>query len=478
MTTKTWSRLSPMDASFIWFENADTHMHVASVQIHEAGPLRLSDGRLDFDRIREYVESRLHMIPRYRQRLLFSPVPGELIWIDDERFNIDYHIRHSRLPEPGNLRQLKRTAARILSQQLDRGKPLWEMWVIEGLDDDRFAVVSKVHHCMVDGVAGSELLSVLMTPEPTHKIEPPPVWKAQSAPSRAQLMLDQAGSLLAAPVRVAEWLRDLATDRNQAQQQLAEQLRALGRMARDGMVPASNTPINQPIGSHRRFDWVKIDLDRNPRINRVAEASVNEVVMANVAGAMRRYLERSRDTQVDGLDFRVLAPVSVRKDSEHGEMGNHVSAWIVPMPIGEPDPLERLRQIHETTVVLKRTRQATGAEVLTQAMSWTGSALLSQGSQLMAYGQPFNMVVTNVPGPPVPFFLLESRVLEVIPMVPLMGTLATGIALFSYDGVLHWGVTGDWELVPDLHDVVLALEHSYAEMLEAVDGLEVSAAAS
>jgi diacylglycerol O-acyltransferase len=459
-----YSRLSALDGSLIAFEDATAHMHVASVQIFDAKPLTLPQGGLDLERMEAFTLSRLHLIPRYRQRLMTSPISGELLWIDDDRFNIHYHLRHSRLPRPGTIRQLKRTAARILSQQLDRGRPLWEMWLIEGLEDDRFAVVSKVHHCMIDGVAGSELLATMLTPEPTSEIEEPPAWHPRRAPTRLALVVDQVNRLLRTPGRAAGWLLDVALDRDHAQHELAEGLRATGRVLSQALSPASNTPINQPIGPHRRFDWLSMDLEGIRAIKRKADASVNDVVLAIVAGAMRHYLHRCRQTRLEGLDFRVMAPVSVRRDENRKELGNHVSSWLVGLPLDEPDPLVRLRKLHETTSELKRTRQAAGAEMLTEAVAWTGGSLLSQGSRLMALGQPFNMVVTNVPGPQVPFYLLEARMLEVIPMVPLMGTLCVGVALFSYDGMLHWGVTGDWERVPDLHEIVLALDDAYDEL--------------
>jgi WS/DGAT/MGAT family acyltransferase len=241
-------------------------------------------------------------------------------------------------------------------------------------------------------------------------------------------------------------------------------------MLSSGMERTSNTPINQPIGPHRRFDWIAMDMDRIKAIRHVSGSSINDVVLAIATGAIRSFLQRNRHMSVEDLDFRVMAPVSVRREDEQDGMGNHVSAWIVRLPIAEPEPLVRLQTIRETTAELKRTRQAQGAEILTEAVAWTGPAFLSLGSRLMSLGQPFNLVVTNVPGPPFPLYLLESRMLEVIPMVPLMGTLTTGIALFSYDGQLYWGVIADRDRVPDLHDLVLALDEAFEELANAAKG--------
>jgi len=461
-----YDRLTALDTAFLDLEGPSVHMHVGSVGIFERGPLA-ADGGIDFERILAIAESDLRRAPRFRQKLARVPVSGHPVWVDDEHFNLAYHVRHTALPVPGDERTLKRLTGRIMSQKLDREKPLWELWVIEGLGGDRVAVHSKVHHCMVDGVSGAELISALLTSEPVEKADAPAVWTARPAPGRLELALGEVSRLGRAPLRLGEALLDLARDREDARHHLAERLRATGRLLSEGLAGTTPAPWNRPVGPYRRVDWLALPLERIRAVRRVTEATVNDVVLATAAGAIGRFLARQRGVDTEGQHFRVMAPVSVRRPEEQEDLGNRVSAWSVDLPIGERDPLAQLAAIHARTEELKASHQALGADTLTQVTEWTGSGLLSLGSRLMTYGTPFNMVITNVPGPQVPLYMLESRLLEIHPHVPLMGTLGLGIALFSYAGTLSWGFSADWDLVPDLHDLVLETERAFAALCEA-----------
>jgi WS/DGAT/MGAT family acyltransferase len=465
MARRRYERLTQLDNSFLVYEDTlpSGAMHVASTQIHEAAPLRRDDGSIDIDRIEEYVQSRLDRIPRYRQRIARTPLEGHPVWIDDPTFDIRYHVRHARLPRPGSERQLKRLAGRIFSQRLDRDKPLWELWVIEGLDDDRVAFHSKVHHCMVDGVSGSELISALLTSSPQEKPDPPTRWIPRRAPSSAELGRDEVLRVLGAPLQVGSALARWARDEDGARHEFAERLAAVARTATDF---GGTTPVvfNQAVGPHRRIDWMPMPLDEIKEIRRAVGGTVNDVVLATAAGAIGRFLSENRGTDLDGVRFRVMAPVSVRTADEKGTFGNRVSAWILDLPIGEPDPLARLAAISELTRERKDSKSALGAEMLASVTEWTGSGLLAAGARLAMYGTPFNTVITNIPGPRMPLYLLESRLLEIHPHVPLMATLGIGIALFSYDGALSWGFSADWDLVPDLHDLVLATQKCFEEL--------------
>jgi WS/DGAT/MGAT family acyltransferase len=442
-------------------------MHVGATQIFDAGPLLTPQGGVDVDRIRQYVESRLHLIPRYRQRLEWTPLENHPVWVDDERFNIFYHVRHTRLPPPGDERSLKRVAGRLMSQQLDLHKPLWELWVIEGLEGNRVALVNKTHHCVVDGVSGSDLIATLLTLEPTNEIEPPRKWIPRPTPNRGDMLRDAALRRLGMPFEAARNVWRLVRDEDHARHDLNERLRAAGQMLRAGMRNASNTPFNQAIGPYWRFDWMPMQLDAIREVKRNLGGTVNDVVLATVAGAVRHFLQESRHVKVDDLDFRVMAPVSLRTPTDRGRLGNRVSAWTVPLPIGEHDPRQRLRRVTEITCGLKDSKLALGAETLTEASEWLGTGLISFGARMAQWGRPFNMVVTNVPGPQVPLYLLGAEMRAAYPMVPLFGNLATGIALFSYAGTLYWGVMADWDLIPDLHDFLLCLQRSFAELREA-----------
>ncbi len=469
-----FDRLSQLDNSFLVFEKRGAPMHVAATQIYEAAPLRNEQGHLEIGQLQDYVASRLHLIPRYRQRLAHTPIEGHPVWVDDSSFNIQYHVRHSCLPVPGDERILKRVAARIFSQGLDLAKPLWEMWVIEGLEGDRVAIVSKTHHCMIDGVSGTDLMNVLMTSEPMEKAEPAPVWVPRPTPGRLELGRGELARVATAPFQFGRALWRLATDEDDARHHLSERLGATGHMIASGMRGGGATPLNQPIGPYRRFDWTQMNLDEIREVRNGLGGTVNDVVLATVAGAVRRFLRRSRQADPDRIDFTIMAPVSVRDAKESGALGNRVSSWMVPLPISESDPRARLEKVRAVTRDLKETKQALGAETLTEVLEWTGAGLLSMGSRLMTLGQPFNMVVTNVPGPKVPLYMLGARMLEAHPMVPLVGTLCLGIALFSYAGALSWGVMADWDSVPDLHDFVLAIEESFAELREAARPIEVA----
>lgn len=464
----SYDRLTQLDNSFLVYEDAQPSgaMHVASTQIHDARPLQLDDGSLDIERLQEYVLARLDKIPRYRQRLAHTPLEGHPVWVDDSDFNIRYHVRHSRLPQPGNERQLKRMAGRIFSQRLDREKPLWELWVIEGLEGDRVAIVSKVHHCMVDGVSGSELISALLSPEPQEKPDPAQPWEPREVPSQLTLGAGEVARAMRGPLEAAAALGRLVRDEDHDRHQLTERLSALRRMASD-FGGGTTLPFNQPVGPHRRLDWMPMPLEAIKEVRRAVGGTVNDIVLAVTAGAVRQYLMQSRGLTLTDERMSVMAPVSVRSASERGDLGNRVSAWNVQLPIAEPDPLRRLADIRKQTEEMKASKRAEAAEMLTQATEWTGSMLLSLGARLAHLGTPFNLVVTNVPGPRTPLYLLESRLLEIHPHVPLMGTLGLGIALFSYDGTLSWGFSSDWDLVPDLHDLILATEQSFEALREA-----------
>jgi WS/DGAT/MGAT family acyltransferase len=312
-----------------------------------------------------------------------------------------------------------------------------------------------------------ELISVLLSPEPTDKIPPIPEWAPRPAPETRELLTGEVRRWSGAPFALASNLWKLARDENHARHDLAERLRAAGSILQTGLRYASNTPLNQPIGPHRRFDWLPMDLREIRAIKNRLGGTVNDVVITIATRAIRRFLMESRHVDVEDLDYRILAPVSTRTSEQRGTTGNRVSSWIVNLPLEEKDPVRAFERIHATTEELKKSNQALGAETLTQATEWTGTTLLSLGAQIARVGRLFNIVVTNVPGPQLPLYLLGSRMLEIHPVVPLFGNLSMGIALFSYDGTLHWGVMADRDLVPDLHDFVLALEESFDELRKA-----------
>jgi len=464
MPRYAYDRLTFLDNSFLIMEGPHSPMHVAGTATFSGGSLIQPDGGVDIDRIRAYVSSRLHLIPRYRQRLAQLPLQGRPIWVDDTHFNIHYHVRHTALPRPGDESQLKRLAARIMSQHLDRSKPLWEIWIVEGLEGkDRFAMISKVHHCMVDGMSTVDLLGVLLQPAANDEVKEAPDWIPRRAPTALDLGAEAVAQAMRWPTEVARGLERAARDVRDPRSDLRARVRALRDTFSSGMPRVSATPLNQPIGPHRRFDWHMMDLTDVKAVKNALGGTVNDVVLATVCGAVRRFLERRR-VSVDTLDFRVMAPVSVRSADERGTLGNRVSAWMVPLPLAERDPRAVIAKINETTGALKESKSAMGAQVLSDVGEWTPSTLLSLGSRMIMRALPFNLVVTNVPGPQLPLYLLGARMLDSYGLVPLIDYLCLGIVLFSYDGRLCWGFTCDWDLLPDLHDFVNDIQSSFKEL--------------
>ena len=457
-------RLTALDASFLDIEDPGTHMHVGAVLLLDAAPVRDADGHLDAGRITQMVGARIHDFPRYRQRLETIPVEGHPAWVDDADFNLDYHVRHTALPAPGDIRQLKRLAGRIMSQKLDRGKPLWEMWLVEGLEGDRFAVIAKVHHCMIDGVSGVDLIAALLRPTPDAEVETAPPWEPRPAPSGGALLSYSVARRALAPLTLARKAGDAVRSPRRTIGSLRDGLDAVTEVIGAGLTGASPTSLNpEAIGPHRRFDWIRFELEAMRKLAHSRGGTLNDAVLATVAGALRTFL-RNRGDDVDELDFRVMVPVSTREKDERGKLGNRVSQMMVPLPVNASMPQDRLMRILEATSEAKRSGQAYGAELIENFSDWIMPGLVTQTVRLQARSLPFNLVVTNVPGPPVPLYLLEAPLLEIYPVVPLFSNQALGLALFSYNDALYWGLNSDWDRVPDLHDFVEALISSWQEL--------------
>jgi WS/DGAT/MGAT family acyltransferase len=441
-------------------------MHVASTGIYEMGPLETPEGGVDIELIRRGINGVLHRIPRYRQKLAWIPLERQPVWVDDDRFNLNYHLRHASLPRPGDEEQLKRLSARIMAQRLDRTRPLWEMWIVEGLEEDRFALISKVHHCMIDGVSGVDLMTILMSTSADAEIPEAPPYVPRPEPSGFELLRNEVGRRIRLPLEAARDIRNLINEARDARQEFLSRFRAMAETVGTTLRPASSTPLNQRVGPHRRFDWATMEIREIKELRRTLGGSLNDVVLTIATGAVRRFLQLRRVDPAK-LDFRALAPVSVRTEDQNGKLGNRVSAWIVPLPVGEPDPLEQMKAISRRTAELKSSKQAVGAEVLTQVAEWTPATLLSLGARNATRLLPFNLVITNIPGPQVPLYLLGAKMEQIYPYVPLADNLGLGIALFSYDGVLAWGFNADYELVPDLDQFVQAIRTSFQALREA-----------
>jgi len=463
MPYHAYDRLTVADNAFLDLEAGKAHMHIAATAVLEIGSLGNAAGGVDIERIREYVASRLHLIPRYRQRLAYVPLENHPVWIDDDHFNIAYHVRHASLPRPGTVGQLKRLAARIQSQRLDRAKPLWEFWVVEGLDGDRFAIIQKVHHCMIDGISGVDLLTVLMSPVAATLFDHGPAFVPRPAPSGTALFAEEMWRRVRDPLSVLRQLPVRLYDPRAALRDLQRNLGGLFEALTSTILPASATPWNQPIGPYRRFDWLALDLADIKEVKNKLGGTVNDVVLATVSGALRRFLHR-RGLSADGLRIRANVPVSVRTHEERGTLGNRIALWMTDLPVDERDAVTRLDRIRATTTRLKDSRQALGAQVLASVSDMTTWRLMALALRMSTRSRPFNIVVTNVPGPQVELYLLDAPLREIYPMVNLLENQGLGIALFSYAGKLFWGVLADWDLVPDLDAFVTAIGESFREL--------------
>jgi diacylglycerol O-acyltransferase / wax synthase len=452
-------RLTGLDTSFLHLEDATSHMHVASVMLFEGPPP-------PYDELLDAFERRLPLVPRYRQRLAFVPLgQGRPKWVDDPHLNLRYHVRSTALPSPGSEDQLKDLAGRVFSQQLDRDKPLWEVWLVEGLAGGRFAVLSKTHHALVDGVSGVDIMSVLFdtSPQPAAPTGPGNRWLPRPLPSSAQLLGEALVERATLPGEITRSLRAILRGPRRLLEGARDAAVGVGAMAWAGLNPAPSSPYNKQIGPHRRFTWVRADLSDLKDIKNSLGGTVNDVVLATVAGALGKHLRR-RGQNTDGLELKAMVPVSVRQDVEQGALGNRVAAMMAPLPVWCQEPVARLDIVREELRDLKSSGQAVGARVLTDLSGFAPPTILGQASRLMSRQRFFNLVVTNVPGPQFPLYLLGRRMLDPFPMVPLASGQGVGVAILSYDGRINFGLVGDFDLLWDLDDLAVDLEDSLAEL--------------
>jgi diacylglycerol O-acyltransferase len=464
-------RLTGLDASFLHIEDATSHMHVASVMLFEGPPP-------PYDELIEAIERRLPLVPRYRQRLAHVPLQqGRPKWVDDPHLNLRYHVRATALPSPGSERQLKDLAGRVFSQHLDRDKPLWEIWLVDGLEDERFALLAKTHHALVDGISGMDIVSVLFdtSPEPAAPTDPGDRWLPRPLPSGVQLLAEALLERATVPAEVARSVRALLRGPRRVVEGLRDAAVGVGAMAWAGINAAPASPYNKPIGPHRRYTWVRANLRDLKAIKDSLGGTVNDVVLAVVAGALGKHLRR-RGQNTDGVELKAMVPVSVRTELEEGALGNRVAAIMAPLPVWCEEPVARMDIVREELKGLKQGGQAVGAQVLTGLSGFAPPTIMDQAARLMVRRQRFfNVVVTNVPGPQFPLYLLGRRMIETFPMVPLAKNQALGIALLSYDGHINFGLVGDFDLLWDLDELAEDVQESLAELAE-VAGVELRAA--
>ena len=454
-------RLTGLDSSFLHLEHDATHMHVAGCMVLLGEPPA-------YDELVDEIVSRLHLVPRYRQRLAFVPLnQGRPVWVDDPHFNVRFHVRHTALPQPGGDQQLRRLAGRVFSQPLDRSRPLWELWLVEGLSDDRFAILSKTHHALVDGISGVDIVSVLFdsSPDPMPVSPAEQQWIPRPLPSNAQLLADALLERATVPAEIARGVKATLRGPRQVAGRVGNAVGGVGAVARAGLQTAPMTPFNVRIGPHRRFTWVRGDLSQFKAIKNALGGTVNDVVLAVVADTLGRYL-RLHGEETDDLVLRAMVPVSVRADVERGALGNRVAAMWAPLPVGPIDPVQRLLTIAKEMDGLKESGQAVGAQVLTELSGFAPSTIMAQAARLQARQRLFNIVVTNVPGPQFPLYILGRQLEAAYPMVPLAENQALGIAIMSYNGQLNFGLNADYDAVTDLERLADELRASIAELVD------------
>jgi len=450
-------RLTGLDSSFLHLERAGAHMHVASTSIFEGPPPGIEE-------FRDHIASRLHLVPRFRQKLRFVPFgQGRPVWVDDPYLNLEHHVRQTALPAPGSEEQLRNLAARIFSQQLDRSKPLWEMWLVEGLAEERFAIIGKSHHALVDGISGVDITTVLfdVEREPANPPPTPPKWAPRPEPTDLELLGDALRERMTSPREIARGVRAVFRGPRQALRGLGDTSKMIGA----GMA-APSTPFNVEIGPHRRVAFVRADLGELKAIKDVHGGTVNDVILSVVTGAIGNYL-RARGRDTEGLELRAMVPVSVRAEEERGVLGNRISAMMAPLPVWCEEPVRRLHLLTEIMGDLKGSGQAVGAEILTRIVDFAPTTIASQAARLQPAQRFFNLVVTNVPGPQFPLYVLGREMRDIFPMVPLARRQALCVGIMSYNGKVDFGLIGDYDAMADLDSFGLDLEGALGELGEA-----------
>jgi diacylglycerol O-acyltransferase / wax synthase len=467
MNQQHMDRLSSIDASFLTNESSASHMHVGAVLIFEGPPPTYED-------FLEHVSSRLEVVPRYRQKLTFPPLrSGRPIWIDDPNFNLEYHVRHTALPKPGGEEHL---VSRLFSQQLDRSKPLWELWLVQGLERKRFALINKTHHALVDGVAGIDITTVLLdlkpVPEPAHPDED---WTPRPEPSGVELLAKGVRDVAGAPLGLGRRIANAIQHPEPAARNAAHALEGLGEFAWALANPAPQVPLNVEVGPHRRYAWVRSDLETFKRIKNALGGTVNDVVLTVVAGALRSWLQK-RGVRTEGLELRAQVPVSIRAEDERGRLGNRIAAMRAPLPVYVADPVRRLGIVREAMDGLKASKQALGAEVISRFNDFAPPTLLAQSARINFSTRLFNLIVTNVPGPQIPLYVLGRELDEFFPVAFLPPHQALAIAIVSYNGEITFGLLADYDSMEDVDEIAEGTSAAIAELDEAARDSEAPSA--
>ena len=461
-------RLSALDVSFLYLEGRTTPMHVGGLTIFEPP----AEG-FDYERLVDLIERRIALVPRYRQKVRIVPAHiANPVWVDDPDFDITYHVRRSALPRPGSDEQLHEFCARIQSRPLDRSRPLWEMYLVEGLEKGRFAIITKTHHAMVDGISAVDIGHVILDISPTPRDIPDDLWMPEPEPTATQLVTDAVGEILRRPSAAFDMARLGLHDVRSTVRRVLGAVEGIASTARATIKPAPASPLNSTIGEQRRFAVARTSLDDYKLVRKEHGGTVNDVVLATVAGALRGWLLFRGESVTPATTVRAMVPVSVRGEAEAGQLGNRVSAVFVDLPVGEPSATMRLAQVSYAMKGHKESGQSVGADTLVALSGFAPPTLHAMGARL-ANGltrRMFNLVVTNVPGPQIPLYADGAKMLEIYPVVPLASGQAVSIGLTSYDGGVYFGLNADRDAMSDVDVLASLIEECLAELVAASVG--------
>jgi diacylglycerol O-acyltransferase len=456
-------RLGPQDASFIYLETPSVHQHVGGVAILD--PSTRPDGRLTYDDLLQVMGSRIHLAPRFRQKVLFPPLAvARPVWVDDPNFDLTFHVRRAALPTPRGRRELIDYVQRVFSRPLDRTKPLWEAYIIEDMEDDLSAVITKVHHAMVDGLAAIDIASTMFDFSPEFQVLTPPPWEPEPEPTRADLLRDAVREQVTNPVSSLVHLgqRTLQTP-SRVLRQVTDVVEGLLDVMGAGVL-APPSPLNRKVGPNRRFGMTEAPVQTFKDIKNALGGTVNDVVLATVAGALHR-LFRSRREPTRDRALRAMVPVSVRTEDESG--GNRVSSIFVDLPIGPIGAKKRLALIRDATKHLKESHYAVGAEFIMNVGMWAPPTIHAVAARLAARSRVINLVVSNVPGPQIPMYIGGAKLLAQYPFMPIAESMGLSIAVTSLAGTMAFGVTADWDTLPDIDVLVESIDESLGELRKA-----------
>jgi diacylglycerol O-acyltransferase len=460
-------RLSPLDVSFLYLETPTTAMHVGGVATFAPPP----GDTFDYEALCTLVARRISLVPRYRQKVRW--VPGHLanpVWVDDEDFDITYHVRRSALPRPGSDEQLRELVGRVQSRQLDRNRPLWEIYLVEGLADGRFAIITKTHHAMVDGISAIDIGTLILDVNPTPRELPDDGWVPRPEPSSLELVAGAVRDNLRMPTQVVDTMRSSVTDVRAIAGRMFGAATGLAAAARTSLRPAPQSPLNAAISEQRRYAMAATDLDDYKRVRKAHGGTVNDVVLATVAGALRVWLLTRGESVTPATMLRAMVPVSVRDEHQAGTLGNRVSAYFVNLPVGEPSPIVRLHQVSYAMKGHKESGQSIGADAIVALSGFAPPTIHSAAARLASSlsRRLFNVVVTNVPGPQFPLYAAGAQMLECYPVVPLSKGQAVSIGLTSYNGGVYYGLNADRDAMPDVDVLAQCIEEALAELVETV----------